>query len=177
VTTIKKVVAAALVAAAVPAVVAAQGRGARISSTDLSRAASEMNKFLPMWVDSSTELLNVLGIDSTLIYNYRLTIDAADVSAADIETVRKPGIVNGACSDPDLRNNLLDRGITLQFSYSDRNRIFIGKMDVTVRDCVKARVGHTPLDSIPHLGSDSKPKRNSQPGTSSAVGTATRVAL
>ncbi len=42
------------------------------SGLDMSEAANQLNTMAPMMVDEETELMNALGIEGLLVYNYRL---------------------------------------------------------------------------------------------------------
>ena len=78
-------------------------------------AASETNKLAPMMVDRDTELMNAIGVGSILTYNYRLVnVEADGINKAQFQTdvleLLKPDVVRQACTTPETREGLLDRG-------------------------------------------------------------------
>ena len=106
------------------------------SVSALMRVASEANKSLPTMVDKETELANTGALPGVLIYNYRF-VDAVakDISAQDVIARLKPSTVTKACTTPETRDGLLKRGVTMRYSYSDRNGAFIAAFDVTPDGC------------------------------------------
>ena len=101
-----------------------------------SRIASEVNKTMPIMVDQHTELMNVTPLPATVVYNYRLvSVEAGEFTIDDIASAIRPGAQESACSSPLTRDGLLKRGITMRFSYNDRNRKHIGAFDVRPADC------------------------------------------
>ena len=103
-------------------------------------AASETNKLLPMMVDRDTELMNVIGVGSILTYNYRLVnVEADGINKAQFQTdtleLLKPDVVRQACTTPETREGLLDRGVELRFRYHDQHREYLSDITVTVQTC------------------------------------------
>lgn len=89
-----------------------------------------------MMVDRHTELMNVLGLEGVIVYNYRLVnISAPDITADDLVTQVRPSVVTSSCTTPSTRDGLLKRGITMRFTYSDMNRAYIASFDVAPLDC------------------------------------------
>lgn len=102
----------------------------------LSRMASELNKTMPMMVDSQTELSNVGALPNTVVYHYRLVdVENTAVKPSELIQAARPPALKRACSTPETRDGLLKRGITMRFSYSDKERTFIGAFDVAPADC------------------------------------------
>ncbi len=97
---------------------------------------SEVNKAMPMRVDKNTEVTNV-GIEyATIIYNYRLVNLTEDqISAEQLASQMKEHLLHSACSNPETRKNLLDKGITIRSSYSDRLFSHITTVNITSADC------------------------------------------
>ena len=92
-----------------------------------------------MMVDSETELINVLGVADTIMYNYRIVnLDASTVDRAALERAIysiRPDSVRQACSTPETRQGLLDRGIKMQFRYHDQHREYITYFTISRSDC------------------------------------------
>jgi hypothetical protein len=102
----------------------------------LSKLAAEINRSVPMMIDAETELLPVVGADGILIYNYRLVSYA--VAQLDPEKFRagaKQRVTQAACSTPETRDGLLRKGVTLRYSYFDKEKQHIATLDVTPADC------------------------------------------
>ena len=106
----------------------------------VAAAASEANKLLPMMVDRDTELMNALGIGSIMTYNYRLVnleadeIDKEEFQATILELF-KSGVVRQACTTPETREGLLDRGIDMRYVYHDQHREYLAEFTVTEEAC------------------------------------------
>jgi hypothetical protein len=102
----------------------------------LNRAASQVNKNLPMMVDKDTELVNTMGIPGKFVYSYRLPNHAAGNidKAIFIEAATKQ-VTNAACSTPDTRNGFLKKGVSIRYMYSDKDRNHVATIDVTPKDC------------------------------------------
>jgi hypothetical protein len=102
----------------------------------LSKLAAEINRAVPVMIDAETELMPVIGADGILIYNYRLVSYA--VAQLDPEKFRsgaKQRVTQAACSTPETRDGLLKKGVTLRYSYFDKDRQPIATLDVTPSDC------------------------------------------
>jgi hypothetical protein len=106
------------------------------SAAFLNKVAGEINKQLPKAIDQDTQLANVSAMDGVLVYNYRLVNRlAADFDATALVSGIKPQATRGACTTPDTRDKFLNQGITLRFSYADKNGSPIASFDVTPGDC------------------------------------------
>ena len=107
-----------------------------VSDADLARVSTELNRRLPIMVDSETQLVSTTGIDRVLQYNYRLinvTFSQDEVSA--VRNNVRPHLVSVACSTPATRNTFLKRGITLHYAYTDRNGYDLFTIEVAPKDC------------------------------------------
>jgi hypothetical protein len=132
-----------LVAAAVAGQIGREAGGSLLRrSTDvtsvsaLTRVASEANKSLPMMVDKETELSNASALPGILVYNYRFVNGIMqEISAQELIGRLKPSTTTRACTTPETRDGLLKRGVTMRYSYSDRNGAFIAAFDVTPDAC------------------------------------------
>jgi hypothetical protein len=106
------------------------------SQTALSKLASDMNKTLPMMIDKDTELVATIGLQGTFVYNYRLVNHVAqDLDPQKINELMKPNIINSACTTPETRDQFLHKGVTLRYSYADKDRRHVTSIDVTPQDC------------------------------------------
>ncbi len=137
----KVALAAILVAMAVFAVLQARGGlfGTREdvrSAAYLKKVAAEVNRTLPKMVDSETEMTSVDGLDATAVYNYRLVnVEAASVNAEQLVGALKPQVTKAVCAAPQTRDKFLRQGITLRYTYADKNGQRVASFDVVPTDC------------------------------------------
>jgi hypothetical protein len=102
----------------------------------LSKVAAEINRSVPVMIDQETELLPVQGADGVLIYNYRLvSYSTAQLDANKFAAGAKQRIAQSACSRPETRDDFLKKGVTLRYSYFDKDKQPIATIDVTPADC------------------------------------------
>ena len=102
----------------------------------LSRVAAELNRSVPVMIDAETELLPAAGAPGMLIYNYRLvSYSAAQIDAAKFAAGAKQRVTQGACNAPETRDDFLKKGVTLRYSYYDKDKRHIATVDVTPTDC------------------------------------------
>jgi hypothetical protein len=102
----------------------------------LSRVAAELNRAVPMMIDKETELLPTNAAPGMLIYSYRLVnFSAARISHEKFTAAAKQQVVQGACGRPETRDDLLKNGVTLRYSYFDKDKKHIATVDVTPADC------------------------------------------
>ena len=102
----------------------------------LSGVAAEINRSGTVMIDQETELMPAVGAPGMLIYNYRLV----NYSAAQLDRNKFTGgarepLTQGACNRPETRDNFLKKGVTLRYSYFDKDKQPIGTVDVTPADC------------------------------------------
>ena len=104
--------------------------------TDCNQTASEVNRSTPQVLDNITTLLNAIcfkdGGAVTLSYRNRLSVNPGAVTQANLNNLR-PGMVNSWCTDPDMR--ALINQVNIQYTYSDAGGRFVGKIDLSRRDC------------------------------------------
>ena len=106
------------------------------SQQALSKVASELNKTLPMMVDQETELTNVLGLEATIVYNYRLVnMRASELDASRLLNELKPRVSTAACTTPQTRDDFLKKGVTMRYVYYDASRAHIASFDVNAASC------------------------------------------
>jgi len=106
------------------------------SAAFLSEVATELNKQLPRPVDAETEISSVGGLEGVFVYNYRLVNRlASEVEGSGLVATLKPQVTTAACSAAETRKKFLDEGITLRYSYADKNGSPIASFDVRPADC------------------------------------------
>jgi hypothetical protein len=106
------------------------------SAQFLNEVAAGLNKTLPMLVDKDTELMNTMGLDGVLVYNYRLVNHtAAQLDAQRLIAALTPQITKAACSTPDTRDGFLKQGVSLRYMYADRDRTHLATITVSPKDC------------------------------------------
>jgi hypothetical protein len=102
----------------------------------LSREAAQLNRSLPVLIDKETELTSTEAADAMFIYKYRLVNVSVDkVDHAKFSAAAKPQLVQNSCNRPETRNDFLSKGVTMRFSYFDKDKRHIATIDVTPADC------------------------------------------
>jgi hypothetical protein len=107
-----------------------------VSDADLAKASTEINRRLPIMVDSETQLVSTTAMNRVLQYNYHLVnVIVTPDQATTLLNYERPRIRNFACSTPATRNTFLKRGITLRYAYTDRNGYDLFTIEVTPQNC------------------------------------------
>ena len=102
----------------------------------LGKIAGEINRSIPVMIDQETELMPAIGAPGMLIYNYRLVnVSTAQVDHNKFAAGAKERLKEGACNRPETRDNFLRKGVTLRYSYFDKDKQHIATVDVTPADC------------------------------------------
>jgi hypothetical protein len=102
----------------------------------LNMVAAEINRSTPVMIDVETELLPSTARYAMLIYNYRLVkYSAAQVDHQKFAAGAKQKVTLGACNRPETRNSFLKEGVTLRYTYFDKDKKHIATVDVTPADC------------------------------------------
>jgi hypothetical protein len=102
----------------------------------LSREAAQLNRSLPVLIDKETELTVTEAAPRMFIYKYRLVnISAEKADHVKFSAAAKPQLVQNSCNRPETRNDFLSKGITMRFSYFDKDKQHIATIDVTPADC------------------------------------------
>jgi len=102
----------------------------------LSKISAEINRSVPVMIDEETELLPTSAGHAMLIYNYRLVkYSAARLDHQRFAAGAKQRVTQGACSRPETRDGFLKEGVTLRYSYFDKEKTHIATIDVTPADC------------------------------------------
>jgi hypothetical protein len=106
------------------------------STEHLSREAAQLNRSLPVLIDKETELTVTEAAHAMFIYKYRLVNVSADkVDHAKFTAAAKPQLVQNSCNRPETRDDFLSKGVTMRFSYFDKDKQHITTIDVTPADC------------------------------------------
>jgi hypothetical protein len=106
------------------------------SKAYLTKVAAEINRSVPVMIDKETELLPAEGADGMLIYNYRLvSYSVGQLDASKFAAGAKERISQSACNRPETRDDFLKKGVTLRYSYFDKDKQYIASVDVAPADC------------------------------------------
>jgi hypothetical protein len=106
------------------------------SSEYLHRIAAEINRSVPVMIDAETELMPSTAGHAMLVYNYRLAkYSVAQLDHQKFAAGAKQKIVQNACNRPETRDGFLKRGVTLRYSYFDKEKRHIATIDVVPADC------------------------------------------
>jgi hypothetical protein len=102
----------------------------------LGRVAAEINRSVPVMIDSETEILPTQAAPAMLIYNYRLVnYSVTQVNPQRFAAGVKEKVTPTACTRPETRDEFLKKGVTLRYSYFDKDKQHIATIDVTPADC------------------------------------------
>lgn len=102
----------------------------------LSGIAAEINRGVPVMIDKETELMPLSGHHGMLIYNYRLVgYSVQQLDHRKFAAGARDRVVQGACSRPETRDDFLKKGVTLRYSYFDKDKRHVATIDVTPADC------------------------------------------
>ena len=108
----------------------------RRSQASLNRLAVQINRGVPVMIDKETELLAAEGTEGMLTYNYRLvSYSVTQLDANRFAVGAKERVTQGACNRSETRDDLLKNGVTLRYSYFDKNEQHIATIDITPADC------------------------------------------
>ena len=102
----------------------------------MQREAAHLNGSLPLPLDKETELTIAEGAYRMLIYKYRLVnVSVRQVDYRKFAADYKPKLVQASCTNPATRNDFLIKGISLRYSYFDKDKQHLATIDVTPKDC------------------------------------------
>ncbi len=106
------------------------------SQARLGGIAAELNRSVPVMIDQETELMPAQGAEGVLIYNYRLVnYSVAQINPAKFAAGAKQRLRQTACNTADTREEFLKKGVTLRYTYYDKDKRHIATIDVTPADC------------------------------------------
>jgi len=102
----------------------------------LGKVAAEINQSVPVMIDKETELLPATFAEGMLIYNYRLiSFSVTQLDRKKFVAAAREQVTQGACGRPETRDGFLKKGVTLRYSYYDKDRQPIATVDVAPSDC------------------------------------------
>jgi len=102
----------------------------------LSREAAQLNRSLPAVLDKETELMITEGAHAMFIYKYRLlNVSVAKMDYRKFIAAVRSKLVQTSCNRPETRNDFLTKGVTMRFSYFDKDKQHFATIDVTPADC------------------------------------------
>jgi hypothetical protein len=102
----------------------------------LTQEAEHLNRGLPAMLDKETELMVTEAAPGMFIYKYRLVnVVAAGIDYKSFERGAKSRLAEMSCSRPETRGDFLSKGVTMRYSYFDRDKTHIATIDVTPADC------------------------------------------
>jgi hypothetical protein len=106
------------------------------SAEYLNGVAAEINRSVPVMIDAETELLPSTAGYAMLVYNYRLVkYSVGQLDHQKFAAGAKQKIVQGACNRPETRDGFLKEGVTLRYSYFDKDKRHIATIEVAPADC------------------------------------------
>lgn len=106
------------------------------SKEALSEIAEKTNSNLPQMVDEQTELLKLDGLEGVLVYHFRFPkVQPGQITEEYLLERLRPIVINKACTNEDLRERFLDRGVTLRYIYADSQDSEIAQFDVIPGNC------------------------------------------
>jgi hypothetical protein len=82
--------------------------------------------------------LSTESAEAIQTYNYQLRdylIGQGDIDPQTFVAEVKYSVIKGACNQLVMRDDFLKRGVTVRYSYYDRNKRHIANVDVTPSDC------------------------------------------
>jgi len=102
----------------------------------LSQEAARLNQALPAQLDEKTELMVTEAAQAMFIYKYRLVDIAVDrMDHQRFAATAKPQLIKATCTRPETSEEFLKKGVTLRYSYFDKDKKHIATLDVTPADC------------------------------------------
>jgi hypothetical protein len=102
----------------------------------LGKVAAEINQSVPVMIDKETELLPAEVAEGMLVYNYRLiSFSVVQLDRKKFAAAARQQVTQGACGRPETRDGFLKKGVTLRYSYYDKDKQPIATVDVTPSDC------------------------------------------
>jgi hypothetical protein len=102
----------------------------------LRQEAMQLNRSLPAMLDKETELTITEAAHAMFIYKYRLVnVSVGKVDHERFSAAAKSQLVQTSCNRPETRNDFLTKGVTMRFSYFDKDKQHIATIDVTPADC------------------------------------------
>ena len=109
-------------------------REAELNSV-LMRAASELNKNLPMMIDSETRFDSSVGINKQFRYNYTLINYAAeDLDPSAIQSTMEPKLKNTVCTTKEMEV-FVKNNVPVTYAYHGKNGTQVAVITVQPSAC------------------------------------------
>lgn len=126
----------ALIGGAVGKAVGKSAAGGMSVEQALVKVCDQVNKQLPTTVDKETRLDNTTpGPGRRFTYNYTfVNVAARDVDFNNFYQAMTPQLRSRVCSSKDLEV-FFKHKVTMSYSYQGREGTYIGKIDITPREC------------------------------------------
>ncbi|MEA1914718.1 MAG: hypothetical protein U9N30_05305 [Campylobacterota bacterium] len=101
----------------------------------LTQTTIQINKVLPLTVNSDTRLDKVWAKEKNLFYSYTLLqYSKANVKAKELNGALKMQAIHEICTDPSIRI-YVQNGVTINHIYSDQDAKRITEFKVLPSDC------------------------------------------
>lgn len=101
----------------------------------LKKTASELNSQTPIQVDEDTRLMNVIALQKTITYNFRLNrLKFSDVDPSLIAKAARENLNHSACQVKATRT-LIDLGVEYAYLYSDKDGKLITRVAINKYRC------------------------------------------
>ena len=101
----------------------------------LNKTASDLNKQLPMMVDSETRLDSSIGLNKSFKYNYTMVnYKAEEVNRSEFNKIMQPRLVNMVCTTKEL-DVFTKNGIPVTYNYYGKNGKNIATITVSPSQC------------------------------------------
>jgi len=99
---------------------------------EMIKTAGEMNKNLPVMLDSETRLDSVSALPENIFqYNYTLiNISSDSLDIAGFQNYLEPMLINNVKTNPEMKT-IKDNNTTLSYNYQDKHGNLIFKIDIT----------------------------------------------
>lgn len=114
------------------------GQSSQPTSSQIVYAVSdEVNKKLPLFIDSETRLDKVVPSHggSRMTYSYTLVNRrSSDVDRSAFRSTVFPGVKVGVCTSPDMAR-IRELGVTVDYAYSGYDGVEVARLSVAPSEC------------------------------------------
>ena len=112
-----------------------EGKGESEMNSVLIKTASELNKNLPMMVDSETRWDATIGINKKFRYNYTMiNYTAEDIDVDSFRGAMQPTLINMVCTTKEM-DVFTKNGIPVTYAYYGKNGKQITTITVKPVEC------------------------------------------
>lgn len=110
---------------------------AELKTMSLEDLAATWNKQLPYMIDETTQMFEIkIKEESTLVFKFKiLNLIAKQALTKEQSDKALVKIIAKVCSEPDIKVNFLDRGVSLEYIYYDKNLKQISDFLIHPEDC------------------------------------------